>query len=53
MPLDITYQVNSNMTEEELNKCVTYFNTGYWIGFGDYIESNGENLTNFCNGIIS
>ena len=45
-----TYQLNTNMTEEELNKCVTYFNTGNWDGFGDYIESNGENLTSFCNG---
>ena len=44
------YQVNSNMTEEELNKCVTYLNTGNYAGFGDALESNGENLTSFCNG---
>ncbi len=50
MPLDITYQVNSNMTEEELNKCVTYFNTGKYDGLAASLESNGENLTSFCNG---
>ena len=38
------------MTEEELNKCVTYFNTGKYDGFADSLESNGENITSFCNG---
>ncbi len=46
----ITYTHNSNMTEEELNKCVTYFNTGKYDGFADSLESNGENITSFCNG---
>ena len=44
------YTHNKNMAEDELNKCVTYFNTGKYDGLAASLESNGENLTSFCNG---
>ena len=44
------YLLNPNMTQNELNNCMSYLNTGIWNGFSDYLDNNGESLEEFCNG---
>ena len=45
-PSGKAYEVNPNLTSEELNTCITYLNNG---GFDMYI-SNGESMETYCNG---
>ena len=43
-----TYTHNTNMTEEEINKCVTYL-TNQW-GEEEYNVNEGESYEDFCRG---
>ena len=54
MPYSVSYSYkhNSNMTEEEVNACVTYFETSdeFGPGFIEYLIANGESIETFCDG---
>ena len=56
MPYSVSYSYsykhNSNMTEEEVNACVTYFETSDDFGpvFIEYLIANGESIETFCDG---
>ncbi len=45
---DVSYKLNTNMTQEEINTCVNYLQTTLYFSSLSLLE--GETVENYCNG---